>query len=315
MAFIPACPFCFHHHSLHVGELYCSNSVEQAKKDTSDHCIKWMQAKKIEETDWHQTRLTVRYVLGGSERFITREKELLLRPGRFLILNHGQYYKTSMDSDIPVQALTVAYKKGYVESLLASFSASANQLLENPFYGVEREVLFSETIYEDRHVSQLLAGMVNLLSKEKQVRSNTELEDFYRGVLEGVLEHTHQVYRNMERIQSIKAATRKELYRRLCLAYECIEEQYATNLTLEMLAQAACLSVPYLKRVFREFYQQTPYSLIVTKRLEKARQLLRTTELPVHQVAVEVGFENASSFIRLFKNRYAITPTAFRASA
>jgi hypothetical protein len=143
MAFVPACPFCFHPHSLHVGELYCSNTVEKTKRDTSGHCIKWLQAKKIEETDWQQTRLTVR---NGPERFVTPEKELLLQPGRFLVLNHSQYYKTSIEEAHPVQSLTVAFKKGYVESLYASCIASPEQLLDNLFFGTEQEVRFQETI-------------------------------------------------------------------------------------------------------------------------------------------------------------------------
>jgi AraC family transcriptional regulator len=313
MAYIPSCPFCFHTSSFHLGELYCSNSIAQEKKNTSAHCIKVLEAKKIEETAWHQTRLTLRVVQHGSERFVLPDKELLLHPGRFLILNDGQHYKTSIESESPVQSLTVAFQKGFAESLLAAASTPLNRLLDNPYFGTEQKVTFCETIYEDSKVSSLLTSLVSGLSNKEQDSSLEDLDDFFQETLEAVLQHTHQAYKGIERIQSCKAATRKELYRRLCLARECIEAQFTTKLTLEQLSQTAHLSVPYLKRAFKEYYQLTPHALIVRRRLQQARQLLQSTDLPVQHIAEEVGFENSSSFIRLFKSTYHHTPAALRA--
>jgi AraC-like DNA-binding protein len=78
------------------------------------------------------------------------------------------------------------------------------------------------------------------------------------------------------------------------------------------LAEVAGLSDRHLRRQFAAMYGTTPRRYQVGIRLTRAAELLRCTDLPIKQIAVEAGFSTLHAFERAFKHAYCVTPTAFR---
>ena len=66
------------------------------------------------------------------------------------------------------------------------------------------------------------------------------------------------------------------------------------------------------KRRFAQAAGMSPLEYVHTLRLEEAKQMLESTDLPVEVVAGEVGYQDASFFGRLFRRRVALTPAAYR---
>ena len=91
-----------------------------------------------------------------------------------------------------------------------------------------------------------------------------------------------------------------------------MDAHYATDITLEDIARISYLSVSHFKRLFKEYFLITPHQYIIQKRLNKAKELLTETEMPVRNICSSIGFENTSSFIRLFRTSYDRTPLAYR---
>ena|SRR5579859_1519462 len=79
------------------------------------------------------------------------------------------------------------------------------------------------------------------------------------------------------------------------------------------LANLSNCSLAKFKRDFQRLYNSSPRTWINLKRLEHAHMLLRNTDRPVTEIALDCGFESASYFIRLFKKEYQCTPTELRA--
>jgi AraC family transcriptional regulator, exoenzyme S synthesis regulatory protein ExsA len=79
------------------------------------------------------------------------------------------------------------------------------------------------------------------------------------------------------------------------------------------LANLSNCSLAKFKRDFKRLYNSSPRTWINRKRLEHALMLLRNTDGPVTEIALDCGFESASYFIRLFKKEYQCTPTEVRA--
>jgi AraC family transcriptional regulator len=65
-------------------------------------------------------------------------------------------------------------------------------------------------------------------------------------------------------------------------------------------------------RAFGYVYEETPHAFLIRQRLERARRLLRVSPLAINEIALESGFENASAFSRLFRQRFGITAGAAR---
>ncbi|MNY61257.1 HTH-type transcriptional activator RhaS [compost metagenome] len=87
---------------------------------------------------------------------------------------------------------------------------------------------------------------------------------------------------------------------------------YNKNIRLDDIAQMACLSVNHLLRTFKQAYQQSPHQFLTKIRLQQAKHLLKNTDYPVNEIVDIVGFECPSSFIRLFRNSFNITPGQYR---
>jgi AraC-like DNA-binding protein len=78
------------------------------------------------------------------------------------------------------------------------------------------------------------------------------------------------------------------------------------------LAQAAHFSPAQFRRQFRTWTGLTPREYLHRYRLELARRLLETTDLPIAHIADRCGFESLSHFTRTFKNAFGISPARYR---
>lgn len=98
------------------------------------------------------------------------------------------------------------------------------------------------------------------------------------------------------------------------IAHACkyINENLSSDLTVEAVAYEVSLSRPYLTALFSKEIGMPPSEYVVQKRIERATELLYTTDRPISEIASLCGYPDTSSFIRLFKKRKGITPLAFK---
>jgi AraC family transcriptional regulator len=100
--------------------------------------------------------------------------------------------------------------------------------------------------------------------------------------------------------------------RRIRRVTDYIRANLAADLAISELATQAGLSSFHFARVFRRETGETPHQFVTRLRLDEAGRLLRATDQPVLQIALAVGFENASHFSVQFKRGYGVTPLAYR---
>jgi AraC family transcriptional regulator len=95
---------------------------------------------------------------------------------------------------------------------------------------------------------------------------------------------------------------------------ERIETDLTGDLSLETLASVAGFSVFHFAKSFKAATGQPPHAFVMSRRVERAKVLLKTTSLPLLEIAYRVGWENAAHFSTAFKRATGLTPGAFRAS-
>jgi AraC-like DNA-binding protein len=100
---------------------------------------------------------------------------------------------------------------------------------------------------------------------------------------------------------------------RLRRSRDLMDREYARPLEVAELARAALMSTAHFSRQFRAAYGETPYSYLMTRRIERAKALLRGGELSVTEVCTEVGCTSLGSFSARFTDLVGETPTAYRA--
>ncbi len=100
---------------------------------------------------------------------------------------------------------------------------------------------------------------------------------------------------------------------RLRRARDRMDRDYAQPLDVPTLARESLMSAGHFSRSFRAAYGETPYGYLMTRRIERAKALLRRGDLSVTDVCVEVGCTSLGSFSARFSELVGMSPSAYRA--
>lgn len=92
-----------------------------------------------------------------------------------------------------------------------------------------------------------------------------------------------------------------------------IDRHFAQPLSTSALAKAANLSRYHFIRRFQAAVFETPHRYLMRTRIERAKALLATSEMPVTEICFEVGFESLGSFSYLFRREVGFAPSIYRA--
>lgn len=91
-----------------------------------------------------------------------------------------------------------------------------------------------------------------------------------------------------------------------------IDREFAQPLDVEQLARGVHLSSGHLSRTFKRAFGESPYSYLMTRRIERAMMLLRQGELSVTEVSIAVGCQSLTTFITRFRELVGVPPSVYR---
>jgi AraC-like DNA-binding protein len=102
--------------------------------------------------------------------------------------------------------------------------------------------------------------------------------------------------------------------RHLLRARDLADARYFDPLDVDDLAREAGLSRAHFSREFRRAFGESPHVYLLTRRLERAAALLRTTDRPVVEICFSVGLQSVGSFTTSFTRMFGTSPAAYRAA-
>jgi len=108
------------------------------------------------------------------------------------------------------------------------------------------------------------------------------------------------------------AAQRLSDLARLRRVRDRIDREYAQPLDVEALARSVHMSAGHFSRQFRQAYGESPYSYLMTRRIERAMALLRRGDLSVTEVCFEVGCSSLGTFSTRFAELVGVPPSIYR---
>jgi AraC-like DNA-binding protein len=100
--------------------------------------------------------------------------------------------------------------------------------------------------------------------------------------------------------------------RHLLRAKDLADSRYFEPLDVDDLARAAGLSRAHFSREFRRAFGESPHAYLLTRRLERAAALLRTTDRQVVEICFSVGLQSVGSFTTSFRRMFGTSPSAYR---
>jgi AraC family transcriptional regulator len=101
-------------------------------------------------------------------------------------------------------------------------------------------------------------------------------------------------------------------HQRMRQLIEYIESNLQDHLTLDAMAAQVCISPLYLARAFKGAIGQSPHQYVLMRRIERAKELLRNTDMPIVDVALSVGFSSQSHLSHWMIRHTGVSPAAYR---
>ena len=255
--------------------------------------------------------LSIKMVSSGEEWYRINNQELAVRPDQFLILNDEQDYTCRVDSPKDVRIQSIFFTKTFSSAVFRDALSDEEMMLDAP-YEQGQSLEFFQTLYRtDEVLRQKISRLISMLD------DHVHRADWVDEHLVFLLQYLIGVHKNeVKRVRDVKAlkpATRKEIYKRLCIAKDFMHSSFTSDADLSQIGGSACLSTPQLVRQFKAVFEITPHQYLLQVRLENALSLLKNSTLTVQEITWRCGFENASAFCRAFKSRYGHSPLHFRA--
>ena len=272
--------------------------LKQGKLVTVRH-----HSRFIEFPEHKHNYIEIVYVCAGEITHYIDGKSLLMQPGDLLLMN--QHVKHSVKRaelgdiginfialpeffDIPLQMMR---KQNVIADFLLGTLRQNNT--------VPQYLLFQ--LKGQNHISNLMENMI------ASVVCYSENEDVINQYSMGLvflylLNHIDKLARN-------SSQNYEDIVIQAALKY--IDTQYSTAV-LSRIAEDFSLSLSVVSRMIKKNTGFTFVELLMRKRFQKASAFLVETELPVEQIAANIGYENHSYFYRQFKAHYGVTPSQYR---
>lgn len=257
-------------------------------------------------------KYALQVVLRGEVNFTIEKRQITLVPDSFIFLNPDTSYTRCIDSGAEAEMLTILLATDFIRSFEQStlFSEYLSPDCTEHIKGTQVPLL--ESIYPLKgnikfNVLQLIRQM------EQSAADDTLLSEYLNHTLLDYYDvYDSEILKRAASLQFLNGSTRTEILKRLSVARDYMISNYRKRVQLDEIAQVACLSVNHLLRTFKQAYQQSPHQFLTRIRLQQAKYLLKNTNYPVGEIVDIVGFECPSSFIRLFRNSFNITPGQYR---
>jgi AraC-like DNA-binding protein len=253
--------------------------------------------------------LSLKSFYGGQAVYNVGRGGFRLDESTYLVLNHGQKYAITIESNTSVESFCLFFVPGLAEEVYRSLSLAPESLLAEPAPPLTHPITFFERTYPH---DDLLSPLLNRLRQLQLPIEPLWLAEQVHRVMQRLLQLHFNLYREVEILPAARSATREELYRRLYLAKEYMAATFEQPLLLEDIAAVAGLSPNHLLRSFKQLFQQTPYQYLLTRRLDQAQTLLTQTDQSVTDICLAVGFESIGAFSWRFRRRLGLSPSEYR---
>jgi AraC family transcriptional regulator len=229
-----------------------------------ENCIISAPTRQCEYQPFRQS-LSIKAAWGGHEDYFVDGRRVAVDDDTFLILNHGRTYASRVRANAPLHSFSIFFRPGMADEVLRTLSRTDEELLDEPFDRSHVSVEFAE--YCRRHDSRVTPVLRHI---HRHVTAGLDDEQWYEEQLYFLLRRMFSLHRAdasaMRAIPAARAATRRELFRRIGLAVDFINTHFRERIGLDAMASAATLSPYHFLRVFKAVHGVTPSAYLRQKR-------------------------------------------------
>jgi AraC family transcriptional regulator len=275
-----------------------------------ENCVMLRRARRAELGPRIHT-LSIRAAWGGTELCRVGGREIGVDDDSFLILNHGRSCSSSLRATHPMESLVICFRPGLAEGACGAMAVSLDRALaDGPTVPVVEPEFIENLQPHDRCVTPVLRFI--RAHALQGLDDDSWYEEQLHFLLERMQRHGSEIQERVQSLQLARAATRREVFRRIGYATDFMQTHYARPIDLDEIAKVACLSKYHFLRLFALVHGMTPFSYLQRKRARVALRLLRTTAFTVAEVACSVGFGQRTTVLRQIRRWTGLRPLQIR---
>lgn len=256
--------------------------------------------------------LSIKLGVKGQENYIINKERYTTSSNHFLIVNRHQQFDCYLKSKEIIEGFCFYLSDEVINEAHRSLYETIGAHLEDPFRKLQKSFSFLERIYHlnENQLGHFLALLRPQLLQPK-ASEDLDFDAVFFQLASTLLTTQLNIRQQIDQIPSARLATRKELYRRLCMAHHYIHDNFTKDIQLEKLARVAMLSKFHLLRTYKQIYGVTPYKQVLQLRLAKAKELMGK-DYGLEEIAFMLGFSDRRSFTKAFKKCFQMPPSDFR---
>lgn len=258
-------------------------------------------SKSKYENDWHSTAhfhpfTEVFFVTNGKGVFYLNDQVVTVNKWDLIIINPNCLHtEKSSSSDIPLEYIVLG-----VDHLLLHFPESYNLTAD------QRQLKAFEIINLTKDKDVILTYLNTLIDEIEKKEFSYEI--VCKSILNIFITHIIRSKTSLLFIEDSKEKLNLE-----CLKIKnYIDSHYSQNITLDFLSNLTYMNKFHLVHTFTKHIGLSPINYAINKRIQEAKNLLRTTSHSIRDIASIVGFSNSSYFSQMFKKITGITPKNYR---
>jgi AraC family transcriptional regulator len=287
-------------------------SAALARQPSSENCVVSLHTQ-VADYSLDGERFAVLSAWGGRQEVTLENRRIAVDDDTWLPIPSSPATVRVRSSE-PVNVLTVLFRKGMPEEVLGTLITPEDRLLDDGEVPPTASLPFIPHLQtHDKGVTPVLL----FIRRHCEMGLNDPLwfEEQFAFLLERMLARHRDVLQRARGVPVRRAATRREILRRVSLATDFIHSNFDKPLMLGDMARAAFLSRHHFLRLFKHIHEVTPHEYLQRKRTTVAGRLLRGSEMAVEDIVKVVGFDSRSTLFRALRRFHGVTPRECRRAA
>ncbi|NEM97428.1 helix-turn-helix domain-containing protein [Pontibacter burrus] len=250
--------------------------------------------------------LGIKFVAQGEESYWVKDKRFCVSNGKYLLVN-----ETFPTVDIAIKkettrAVCVDIDAALVNDLLLQtiYPNDLDNYNSTAQYLLTPELFVNEAVAE-KPMQELLNFI--LFSSASQALDRPGIELIYE-LTSLVVKNNEETIKSYYNLEAAKLSTRQELFRRLLVGKEVLDDSLFSNLSIKQVAETCCLSEFRFYRLFKQCFGDSPYNYLYKKRIEKSVEL-KKDGLSWVEIATQLNFTDLAAFSKSFKKVKGVAPS------
>lgn len=253
---------------------------------------------------------SIKYVVEGCENYQVNGKNYAIKTGNYLLANNFSEGFVEVESKTSVVGICIDIEPLILSEVVASFrrpdTAFADIALDKFFNTPD----FLENSYDCKKThAGLFLQSLDFENTQKNYQTEGFSKEFYFCIAEKIITDHIPIFKELQKITTIKPQTRKDLWKRINQSKLFIDNQFSQILDIQQIAKEVGMSEYHFFRTFKAVYGIAPHQYLIQKRLEYARKILAKGNYSVSEVAIEIGFGDVHTFSKAFKKYFGISPS------